>query len=303
MALDALPDSGPSASVILTRGRRPLGQTSISEAGWPVPAPQEGCGGGKWMIRVCRCRAKKYIQACSNLSCGDCEDILRARRAASIRDRFEGARAGRPVLYTVFTVPLELRAAASDPKTWAKWRKAIWKVLRREWGGQFGVQRTDPAGKCAEADRTGELCDCAECRRFHPHLNFLWVQRDGFRPWIDLERLRASWAAIIGAEGPVVLWTNYSTASRRLGHWYWYMGRTWPEWVRSVPDHMRVVWYGEYPRKQKRPSGCDRCGEAFWFWCCGTEAAADELLEMGPERLWEWVQSEEVAKCLRFEKG
>jgi len=200
----------------------------------------------------------------------------------AIRDRFEGphGRRRRPANYTVLTVPPELRAAAADASTWRKWRRLIWKYLKKNHGGLFAVERTDPAG-----DKAHE--------KWHPHLNLLWVQRDGFRPFIDVEALKAEWGRIMGAERLPVAHHAFSDVPARLNHWYSYMGRTWPDWQGAVRLHPSVRWLGKYPKKPPPEKNCRSCGGAVVFVSGLDRKGADELAALGPAAVrWEWEKRE-----------
>lgn len=237
---------------------------------------------------ACGCRAKAYEAGCHKLSCRTCEVDLRARRAASIRDRFEGpgGRQGRAVIYTILTVPPHRREAAADYETWRKWMRSIIRFMKREFGLAFAVMRTDP---CGDSDRT----------LWHPHANILWVQRDGFRPFIDRLKLRDAWARVVGAD-VVNVWTQYSARDRQLGHWYWYMGRTFPEWAaaEATRKHLPPRWYGAFPKKAPPPDCCPDCGQGWVFLDVGLEAEARALAAAGPEAVrWE-VEKSEMARVL-----
>lgn len=253
---------------------------------WPGPQPAEPCV-RTWKVAACECRTKIYESGCCRLCCRSCESHLRARRAGSFRDRIEPARRGKPLIYTIFTVPLYLRALAADPKVWSSWRRRIWKYLKKKHGGLFAVERTDP---CGDSDE----------RVWHPHLNFLWIQRDGFRPYLDVGALRQEWARIIGATGEVNAWTQYSSNDRKIGHWYWYLSRTWPDWQATAKKHMTVRWLGSYPTKPEKQKRCPDCGADFVSLDCGSKAQAEELAQLGPAKVrWEWEKIE-IEKALRW---
>ncbi len=244
----------PSESVMFTSG-----QTSTEKQAsiWPsnLPKPGEvvrGKGCGDWGVAVCGCKAKAVPSHCNRLDCPLCADHLRARRARRILARLDAGRNGRPVVYTVFTVPPEDRERAADVKTWNKWRRKIWKWMKENLLAQFAVERTDPCGD----DRV----------KWHPHLNFLWVQRAGTRAFISpkkLEELKLAWQEIIGAYRAVNVYTKYSSEEKQIRHWASYLGRTWPEWRKSVPRHVTMRWLGKYPKIEpvEGDGSCNECGE------------------------------------------
>lgn len=214
---------------------------------WPVPSPATPCK-PEWKVFFCGCSARVAEVGCNRLDCRNCADFLRRRRATAIGERMEAGRNGKPVIYTVFTIPPDLREKAANKATWGRWMRALRKVLKKKFGLLYGCERVDPCG-----DEKPDV--------WHPHLNLLWVQRDGWRPFIDVDALREEWARIIGTEEPN-LWTQFSTEPAKLGHWYSYMGRTWSDWRKAVPNHLTVRWIGKYPARppQEEPV-CDECGQ------------------------------------------
>lgn len=247
----------------------------------PTPAPAEPCT-PSWSTGACGCESWAFEAGCSRLSCRGCEEKLRTRRMLEIRRRFEGpaGRNGKPVLYTVLTVPPELRARAADPDTWRKWRRAAWKAMKLRFGGLFAVERTDPCG-----DRAPD--------KWHPHLNFLWVQVDGTKPFINVAELAEAWREIIGSYRRPSIHHAYDEHPARLQHWYWYMGRTWPDWHGSVKRHLSVRWMGKFPTKIPKPTNCEDCGQPFVFVTGLDRKAAEELAALGPWHVQlEWEKRE-----------
>lgn len=184
----------------------------------------------------------------------------------------ERGRAGRDLCYTVLTVPPTLREKAADYKTWKRWRSKVWNLLKTRWGADYGYERTDPAG-----DEDKEV--------WHPHFNFLWVQRPGFRAFIDVDELRREWAKIIGASGAVDVWHQYAQerdVAKRV-HWYDYMGRTWPDWVKAVQHGARTIPLGRPPKVEREKPCCRECGERWRVWKLGSKEEAEFWAEKGPE--------------------
>jgi hypothetical protein len=180
--------------------------------------------------------------------------------------------AGRDLCYTVSTVPEELRQAAAHFPTWARWTKRYLKLLQDRLGLAWGWVRTDPAGKCAEAERSGEYCDCTRCSKWHPHLNLLWVRKDGRGALTEYELwlIKSLWAEVIGAphawDGdyvrPVVsVWHKWvpdpstlegkaaKAAENKLWHLYLYQGRKWPAWQKAAKKFLRIRPVGKFPAK------------------------------------------------------
>lgn len=281
------------------------------EWGWPTPKPQDPCQRYYW-FEVCNCKKTMKTRGCNKLSCTGCADTLRTRRKLSIRNRFEAARGFRPVLYTIFTVPKHLREKASDPKTWRKWRLAIAGVLKRRFGMDWGVERTDPAGKCKQSEKSGESCVCPKCSRWHPHMNFLWVQKGTGRnrPFItpaQMKYLKRRWAHIIGQTPgkPINIRHAYCKGDRdneadvrRLNHWYSYMARTWADWQKSVRKHLRLNWYGapQPEKKPKRECFCGDCGGDYVRWSTNNVEEAKFLATLDVRELWVALSNKNISE-------
>ena len=293
--------------------------------GLPVPSGDViDCGAPFHAVKGCRCKLVKVRKHCDNRLCVNeyCMGKFRAKRASRIERRFEAARAGRPAFYLVATVPPERRQAAADKKTWKSWLDRLRRFLVDKHGLQFAVERTDPAGKCEEANRTGQACTCAHCLRWHPHVNLLAVFAHGrFTPHQKFTReelagLKDKWGEIVGARRRPVVYLDFAWPDhpkwnrktgkpnsreyeeRRLGAWFSYMGRTWPQWEREFPYHLRVKWFGTAPATPKEKHVdccCDVCGEEVVFFAVGSEVAAEEMILGGYDRL------KEEAEWRRFE--
>jgi hypothetical protein len=203
----------------------------------------------KWYVYACGCSKKLVKSGCMHRDCLTCEDQVGARRASRCRWRLDAGREGRPVLYTVLTVPPELRARYADPAVWRSACRRAWKVLRKQFGAEYGLEASHPAGEDLEV--------------FHPHANFLWVQRPGFRPFLDVAALRRAWARILGYDGEVVVYHRYADAPGKIAHWARYVTRTFPGWSWWTPS---VRWYGAFPRElPDREVVCPGCGQPFRF--------------------------------------
>ena len=279
--------------------------------GWPTPKPQEECEKVFW-FKACHCKKVAKTRGCNKLSCPGCAQHLRLRRKMSIRGRFEAARGNRPVLYTIFTVPKELREKAADPKVWRDWRRKLGAVLKKRFGMDFAVERTDPAGKCKASERSGESCVCPKCSRWHPHMNFLWVQKPTgrHRPFItpaQMAYLKRRWAFIIGREPgkPINIRHAYCKGDRdndqdvrRLHHWYSYMARTWADWQKSVGKHLRINWYGA-PKAEVKPEKecyCPDCKIDYVVWRTSDVEEAKYLQKLEPMALWCSISNRIIAE-------
>jgi hypothetical protein len=172
----------------------------------------------------------------------------------------------------VLTLPPLDRRRFASPAAWRKLARKAWRVLKRDFGGVFGVEATHPVGDAGEkmhAD-AGEVSPDV----FHPHLNFLWV-RSTYWGQIDLDLLRRRWAEILGlAEGePVSVYHGFRRQGGKLAHTVRYATRTFPGWGFWLPS---MRWYGKFPKnKPDEEKLCKHCGEPFRVVARG--ATADEL--------------------------
>lgn len=205
----------------------------------------------KYIVLQCKCSRTIVPSTCMSLDCLGCKDHVGKRRARSVARRLIGYNHsvrkyhhGKPVIYTVLTVPKEIRERFYlNHDAWRKARKKLWYVLKNYFGGKFGVEATHPSG-----DKNPNV--------FHPHLNFLWIQRRGFRAFIDVDRLRAEWQKILDVDTADV-YSQYSSDVRRIMHWSKYVTRVFPgnhQWTGPLR------WFGKYPKiKIVRECHCDEC--------------------------------------------
>ncbi len=204
----------------------------------------------KYIVLQCNCGRHIVPSVCMSLVCPNCKEAVNKRRSESIFRRLvnQSMKKSRrnqikPVIYTVLTVPESERSKYLDPKAWQKVRKKAWKLLKSKFGALYGVEVSHPVGD-------------KDANKFHPHLNFLWIQRDGFRPFLDVEKLRESWGEILNVAVADV-YTRYSNHVRQIKHWCNYTSRVFVglhKWTGSVR------WYGKYPRKKTEVTcPCTQC--------------------------------------------
>lgn len=202
-----------------------------------------------WLAVGCNCARLALVKTgCWGADCQECRERVGSRRAAAVFDRMKGRPAGLPVVYTVFTVPPELRAKYRDPRAWSEVRRQVWKILKK-FGALYGCEASHPFG-----DRKGDAL-------FHPHLNFLWVPRERRQGFIPTEQLRAAWAKIIGAR-EVDIYSRYSSAEGKIRHWSRYVVRAWSGFSWWCGP---VRWYGakKFIKKPEKNGLCTKCGEEF----------------------------------------
>lgn len=196
----------------------------------------------KYLVVECNCGRSVVPSGCMSLACERCAQAVGARRAKSIYNRLMSKNPHKAVIYTVFTIPIERRQLLTDKKKWGRLRKKAWHILQ-EFGASFSVEASHPISE-------------ENPNQFHPHFNFLWVQRDGFNPFLDVEKLRLMWAKVLKIS-KINVNTRYSRNERQIKHMCNYVARTFPglhEWTGSIK------WYGKYPKRKGGPEKC-LCGE------------------------------------------
>lgn len=226
----------------------------------------------KYIVIECACGRRVVPSVCMSLDCDTCRPHVGRRRANSVLKRLMGSTLYqrrrnhyKTVIYSIFTVPMELREGFLEANEWQKARKKAWRILKEHFGARFGLEATHPRG-----DSSTTL--------FHPHLNFLWVQEEGWRPFLDVELLRELWAEALGVP-TVDVFTKYSNSLYKIIDWADYVTRSFPgnhKWT----GPMR--WYGKYPRiKEIVECRCNECGSRFRVigWLLASDV--DEWLEKG----------------------
>lgn len=225
----------------------------------------------KFVETACLCGFKITPRTCKKYDCETCAPAVKKRRAHRAKRRLDLGRHGRPILYTVFTVPPQLREQYSDRKEWRKLARKVWKLLRTEFGGEFGIEASHPHGDTDENGDPGV---------FHPHLNFLWVTRKGSPAFLDVDKLRRAYSVLLCAEVSDV-WHHYYRNPVDLKRRIYYVMRTFPgcsAWTGSVR------WYGKYPRMGAEPVRCPVCGSAISFIRVSDEESYREYVKHSPDR-------------------
>lgn len=248
--------------------RANLGVKSISELA--IVAMAELCKincGGSWYVRECGCpednpRIEK-MHGCMSENCTSCADDVKFRRTKKCIERLNAKRYTSPVLYTVFTVPPELRKKAENRATWDYWIKCILRVLKDKYGLYYGFGSSHPI-----SERNPNI--------FHPHWNLIWIQKTGFSAFLDdqqLKEMKEAWESIIGAERGVDVHHEYSCFEAVIFKFVSYIVRPFPGW--RFWRGKAVRWYGEYPIEGKdyevekydmQDEICEKCGEKIRRW-------------------------------------
>lgn len=207
----------------------------------------------RFIVKECKCGRGLISKACDKRTCIRCNDRLNSRRANAAFDRFQYYKKSLAMkkqsfsyCYTDFTIPPVLRQQYADPKAWQKLRLKIWHILAEQFGALFGLEATHPIGE-------------DNPNIFHPHLNFLYVMKPGFRNYIAVERLRFVFRKALKYIGPVNLYHAYGDSDRQLMHLCKYVTRIFPafaEWSGALR------WYGRYPKyKPVKECICPICLE------------------------------------------
>lgn len=212
----------------------------------------------KFRQLACLCGFSVVRSTCMRYDCAVCADGVKKRRAKKSRKRLDVGRQGRPILYTVFTVPPALRDRFTERKEWRKLVRLTWSILRDAFGGQFGIEASHPHGDPSEGGDPGV---------FHPHMNFLWIVSPGRPSFVDVRRLRRLYCvALSKATGVPVrvsdVWHHYYKLPGDLSVRIGYVMRTFPgysDWAGSVR------WYGKYPKIPVEVKTCPKCGTIYLY--------------------------------------
>jgi hypothetical protein len=180
------------------------------------------------------------------------------------------------VNYTVFTMPYQLRPQCMNKEFMRKLRARVYQMLADKHGADCAFEATHPWGD-------------KDPMEFHPHLNFLWIQRKGFSHYLNLQQLRADYADILGYQGEPYIYHEYSNLSGTIWKWCEYVARTFPEFSKWC-GHTK--WFGNYRRKpEKECHKCAKCGAVYRpiGWIAAHLIMEYELLgsKFGPAPPWE----------------
>lgn len=209
----------------------------------------------KYIVRQCECGRKIFPQGCQKKSCVTCQKHLSARRGSRAYDRFIEYRKkcnkdGVPfvMLYTDFTIPLQLRSKCMNIDYWQNIRKKVWTMLKTHFHAAFALEATHPISEVNPG-------------KFHPHLNFLWCQSPKHKAFIDVNKMRKMFQEILGFYREVNCHHDFTQDPARMVHWCNYVTRVFPtyaDWTGALR------WYGDYPKLLNINNNiCPTCGCAF----------------------------------------
>lgn len=226
----------------------------------------------KYIVLQCACGRQIVPSTCMSRDCLVCRDHVGKKRSESVFRRLlrstqyqSSHNSSKTVIYTIFTLPVSHRQRYLDPKAWTKLRRKTWQMLKAHFGALYGMEASHPHG-----DKTPSA--------FHPHMNFLWVQRNGHHPFIPSAKLRGLFAQLVGTE-TVDVYTQYSGHVRRIKHWCNYTCRTFPgnhAWTGPIR------WYGQYPKDNTHvDTTCPECGCKYKRIGSIDKAVVDEYYKTG----------------------
>jgi hypothetical protein len=194
-------------------------------------------------------------------------------RVASLSIDFENHTHWPSMIYTVFTIPADLRWKFIDPKRIRKLRCKIWKMLKTYFHGEWAIEGTHPISE-----------DHPET--FHPHLNFFWMATESRYSFLDVNRLRKRYAALLGfdmleinddsvKETRVDAWTHYSNKPGKIWKWCKYITRCFTQFSKWCGY---IRYFGNPPKPPKK--GVYLCP------ICNTEILALGTLDESTTRLY-----------------
>lgn len=187
---------------------------------------------------------------CMKKNCISCKSFTSMKRARKVMSKFssgkhnfKGQDVFPTIIYTVFTVPEEIRDSFIDSKFVAKIRRKIWAMLKKYFNAEYAIEAVHPISE--------EHPD-----KFHPHFNFLWMRKNNLSGYIDDKLLREKYASILNYAKQVNVYTQYSNKPAKLWKWSQYVTRVFPEFSNWIGN---IRWYGKVPETER--SKVDLCPE------------------------------------------
>lgn len=269
---------------------------------WPKPAPARNCGAPSRGVKACGCGVQIIRDHCDNLDCSNpyCEGVNRTRRAMDAFDILESGRRGRRAIYFVGTLPPGIRDRYAKQPAWQKLLRRWIDRLKKDFNFDYGAERSDPCGD--------------DMVTWHPHINLLWVRKDG-AGWIPEDEISRAWKETLYSQDlreirratnagelsleeslgkllafeaqPIDIHLEYSSDRAKINFWCDYLGRPWPRWARAHKYMLRVKWFGNRPKKLllEKNHDCPVCGWKICTLQLGTEDAARQMAAMGYARI------------------
>ncbi len=212
---------------------------------------------------VFRCRdcghAVMVKQGCRSRKCGECYRESRQRRAKQAREKLDPFRSGFQTM--IFTIPVQLRDMAADPKVMKAWRNETWKLIEVWMRRRVDAPESFRAGAGEWTHPEGD----ENPDSWSPHLNFLvplvlvdhlegemvripyFVQKD------HLALLKRAYRRVLGKvfnvtiEGNINLWVAFRVKDKGRHKYtkefaYQYYPRTFPSWSPKKGPLARVNW-------------------------------------------------------------
>lgn len=217
--------------------------------------PRASCeaeNGIKFAKFACKCGFRIHRLTCKKYDCPDCQEAVSKRRAHRALRRLNIVRKGRPIVYTVVTVPLHRRLEFRDPAVWRKFRRGVWRILRDRFGAEIAIENSHPVGDPDEGTGSPEI--------FHPHLNLVWIPRPGYPGHVNVDVLRHRIRMLLECDTEIDVFTRYfqrnhkTEISRRLQ----YALRNFPGWGAWAGS---AQWFGKISKlPPEDPGECPSCG-------------------------------------------
>ena len=229
----------------------------------------------KYLVLQCDCGRHAVAKTCMKNKCISCRPYTGMKRARAVMKRFVSVSWKHndhlyfpKIVYTVFTLPMELREHALDPKYIHVLRFRAWQILKQVFGAEWAVEATHPISE-------------KHPDTFHPHLNFLWRPKHGHPTFIDVAKLRTFWQIVLNYYGPVDVWSNYFNKPAQLWKKAKYVTRVFPEFSTWQGN---VKWYGKTPKLQKKEEClCPVCHQKIMALGYARPHLVAQLLEHDPK--------------------
>jgi hypothetical protein len=196
-----------------------------------------------YLVLECGCGRRPIVTGCQKNNCTFCQKHNTKHRADAVMKRIikSGHNCGSKIhyprmIYTVFTIPMHLRAKYYDRAELKKLTNEIWKVLSMNFDGRWGALAIHPI-----SEKNPEV--------FHPHINFLWMQNTPGAEYIDVEELKRQYGIVIGYNGLPDIRTQYSNKPAKLWKWCEYIFRVFPQFNTWLGN---IRYYGKRPKLDKK---------------------------------------------------
>jgi len=138
----------------------------------------------EYLVKKCNCGYQPIISGCGNSRCLFCNTYFSLKRAKRVMSRLSilsykshDSEFWPTMIYTIFTIPAELRYNYYDTESVQKLRLKIWHLLKKFFGATWAIEATHPI-----SEKTPTV--------FHPHFNFFWQCKNKHESFIDVYLLK-----------------------------------------------------------------------------------------------------------------